>query len=637
MAAILNDEPPAISQTGTNIPPALQRVVHRCLEKNPEQRFHAASDLAFALEALSDSGSGPAVTGPPSHRPKQQRVIWSIALIAVSLLAGVAWLEFANRKGGPPLRISGYSQLTHNGHTGTVVGTDGSRVYLTHLVPYYIDEVAVSGGEIEAVPSIKLPVPYLSDVSPDGSSLLVQSLAIQAAPHPLYAVQAVGGSHRYLADAMTASASWSPDGKLVAYSTPNGDLNLVNSDGTSAHKLASVGGEVLPLSWSPDGRMIRFSKNGESLWEISSSGSNLHQLFLDWRPSEQKCCGRWSPDGEFFVFLAGHFRPYQYPEGHMYVVDERRGLFRPHSKEPTQLTSGPVDWSPPVFSKDGKKIFATGSTRRGELVRLDTKYGQFQPFLGGISADLIAFSKDGRSVAYVTYPDRNLWRATRDGSDRVQLTSSPLQPGAVSWSPDGTQLVFDSPDSEGPHAWIVRSTGGSPQRLLPEDRDPEVDPIWSPDGRTILFSTGDVGGRGSHIRTLDVASHQIGTLPGSDGKVGPFWSPDGQFIYASSLDVSAMYVFDLKTQHWSALATGPHAFEQLSSDGRFIYFLRYATDPAILRIPTTGGDAKLVVSFKNFSYTGTFGIFFGLDPTDAPLMLRDTSTTDVYALTLADR
>jgi len=56
MTAILNEHPPAISQSAPGIPPALLRIVHRCLEKNPEQRFHSASDLAFALEALSDSG-----------------------------------------------------------------------------------------------------------------------------------------------------------------------------------------------------------------------------------------------------------------------------------------------------------------------------------------------------------------------------------------------------------------------------------------------------------------------------------------------------------------------------------------------------------------------------------------------------
>jgi serine/threonine protein kinase len=55
MSAILNNDPPGISQIMPNLPPALHRVVHRCLEKNPEQRFQSASDLAFALEGSSDS------------------------------------------------------------------------------------------------------------------------------------------------------------------------------------------------------------------------------------------------------------------------------------------------------------------------------------------------------------------------------------------------------------------------------------------------------------------------------------------------------------------------------------------------------------------------------------------------------
>src|ERR1700692_4923435 len=98
----------------------------------------------------------------------------------------------------------------------------------------------------------------------------------------------------------------------------------------------------------------------------------------------------------------------------------------------------------------------------------------FQPFLGGLSADLIAFSKDGQSVAYVTYPDGILWRANRDGSDLVQLTSPPLSPKSLAWSPDGTQLVFEAPSPQGPHVWIIPSTGGSPQRLLSEDNGQET-------------------------------------------------------------------------------------------------------------------------------------------------------------------
>jgi serine/threonine protein kinase/Tol biopolymer transport system component len=633
MTAILNDDPPAISQTGVNIPPALQRVVYRCLEKSPDQRFRSASDLAFALDALSDSGASPAVAVQALPRRLPRRALaWSIALIVI-LLAAVTWLEIANRNTTVPLRISEYTQLTKNGHAGYVLGTDGSRLYLRQsALGLFITEVAISGGEIEPVPSITLPNPQLVDVSPDGSTFLVKSYEKGDSPSPpLYTVQVVGGAHRYLADAV--DAAWSPDGRLVAYSTPDGDIDIINSDGTGAHKVASVGGSVYPLRWSPDGSTIRFSRDLSSIWEITSGGSNLHQLLPSWHPSEQKCCGRWSPDGEFFVFLAGPLG-HDSPEGQIYALDERRGIFQRRAREPFQLTSGPINWAGPVFSKDGKKILATGSTHAGELMRLDPKANQFQPFLGGISADQVAFSKDGQSIAYVSYPDGILWRANRDGSNRVQLTSPPFEPVDPIWSPDGTQIIFMSLSPQGDKAWIVPSRGGSPQRFLPEDSGQEIYPNWSPDGRKMIFATGMPGSSESHIRILDLANHQISTLPGSDGKSAPFWSPDGQSILGPSLDLFTIYVFDIKNQHWSALDTGLHGYSVWSSDSRSIHFLRYPDDPAIIRIPAAGGEVKQVASLKDFRF---IGVWFGLDPTDAPLMLRDASTTDVYALTLEEK
>ncbi len=637
MSAILNEDPPSISQLTPTSPPGLHRVVHRCLEKNPEQRFHSAHDLAFALEALSDSGASPAVaTQAPFRRSPGRTLVWSIALIAVISLVAVAWFEIGNRNAVAPLRILEYTQLTHNGHAGFVVGTDGSRLYLTDLFSIY--QVAVSGGEIETVPSIKLPNPFLVDVSPDGSTFLVQSFA-ETPSLPLHTLQVVGGAHRYLADATIAGGTWSPDGKLVAYSPLNGDINVINSDATGAHKLASVGGAASPLNWSPDGSTIRFSRDLRSLWEITSSGSNLHQLLPGWHPSQGKCCGRWSPDGGFFVFLAGPLPPGVYPEAQIYALDERRGVFRRPANEPVKLTFGLIEWSAPVFSKDGKKIFATGSTRRGELVRLDPKSSQFQPFLGGISADCAAFSKDGQSVAYVSYPDGILWRANRDGSDRVQLTSPPLQPQSVSWSPNGSQIAFMASSPEGRRqAWIVPSTGGSPQRLLPDDSEQEADPSWSLDGRKMIFSTGVDREKESYIRILDMASHQITTLSGSDGKFSPHWSPDGQFISADSTDGTTLYIFDIKTQRWSTLYDKSlFGFERWSGDSRYLYLLKYVHDPAILRVPVTGGKAKIAIDLKGFPFTGTNSLWLGLDPTDAPLMLRDTSTSDVYALTLEEK
>jgi serine/threonine protein kinase len=131
MTAILNVEPPAISQLLQSTPPGLQRVVHRCLEKTPEQRFHSASDLAFALEALSESGSVPAVAagGAPGQRRRSKVLIWSGGVVAILALAAAACLVIASRNRVPALRVSEYTLITHDGHAKSLKGTDGSRLY----------------------------------------------------------------------------------------------------------------------------------------------------------------------------------------------------------------------------------------------------------------------------------------------------------------------------------------------------------------------------------------------------------------------------------------------------------------------------------------------------------------------------
>jgi WD40 repeat protein len=319
-------------------------------------------------------------------------------------------------------------------------------------------------------------------------------------------------------------------------------------------------------------------------------------------------------------------------------MDERRGLFRRHSPEPVQLTSGPIEWGLPVFSKDGKKIFSSGATRRGELVRFDSKSKLFQPFLGGISAEFVSFSKDGQSVAYISYPERIVWKANTDGSQRIQVTGTAISPRLLHWSPDGTQLLFvdDSSPSQGTAAmWIVSSQGGAPRRLLPNDRAPEMDPTWSPDGQKIVFATDQWGNPKSTVSVLDLASNKVTPLPGSLGMTAPRWSPDGRRIVAQSYDLLTMKLFDVQTQQWSVLYKGGvTVFPTWSSDSRYIFFVPSFYGPGIFRIPIAGGNAELVADTKDVPITGYFGEWFGLDPTDTPLLLRDAGTEDIYALSL---
>src|SRR6202046_4357188 len=129
ISAILNEEPQPISDFAPEMPIALQRVVRRCLEKNPEQRFHSASDLAFALDALSDpSGSSPNGAPPiPAIESQPLRSPWLMA--ALVILAAVV-LGYFLMQPAPTPKVANYVQLTHDGQPKSLISTDGARLYL---------------------------------------------------------------------------------------------------------------------------------------------------------------------------------------------------------------------------------------------------------------------------------------------------------------------------------------------------------------------------------------------------------------------------------------------------------------------------------------------------------------------------
>jgi DNA-binding winged helix-turn-helix (wHTH) protein len=308
-------------------------------------------------------------------RSRSLRRWWLVGAAVVAI--GLVFAVWILRRPLPPPRISGYAQITHDGHEKWLVGTDGSRLYFSQNTGNPIAQVGIAGGAIVPIPVPERSFQNFDDVSPDGANLLVNSQG-EGDQSVLWNVRIPGGSLRRLGEG--DDAAFSPDGKSVIYSTRGGDIHLVRSDGTGTHKLASVGPEPYSFSWSADGSIIRFYQD-DKLWQMSSDGSNIHQLLPGWRPVGDQCCGRWTPDGRFFVFLTGISMWGQ--SGQIWALDERRGLFRRPPAEPVQLTTGPLSWNSPIPGKDGKSIFAEGNAFRGELSRFDAKAKQFQPFLGG--------------------------------------------------------------------------------------------------------------------------------------------------------------------------------------------------------------------------------------------------------------
>jgi len=580
------------------------------------------------------------------RQKSRRRWLFSAPVLAVFLAAAIWYLH----RPLPPLRVTGYTQITHDGHLKTLAGTDGNRLYFTDLpsvsTPGSIAQVAVSGGLIGQIP-VAMPNPILVDISPDGSSFLIGSIAeVMKLDFSLWNVRILGGSARRLGEALTAA--FSPDGNSVAYVAADGDgsfgIYIVRADGTGARKLVSIQGEVCSIRmtpncrivWSPDGSTIRFDRDAK-IYEMKADGSGLHEFLAGWRPSSTRCCGRWTPDGKFFLFLSGEsviggWGALVGEGGELWALDERRGLFRRPPTEPVRLTSGPISWDRPIPGKDGSEIFVEGQTQRGEASRYDAKSKQFQPFLGGISAQGVAFSKDGKSIAYVSYPEGILWKANRDGSNPVQLTDPPMQPFLPRWSPDGTQIVFTDIDNKWT-IYIVSAEGGGPRKLLPEDHDSCCFPFWSPDGHIVVFTWKHAGEQ--ETRILDLDSRQVTTVPGPNGMNGPRWSPDGRYLVAGALENIHLMVFDFKTQRWSELAQkGDVDSPEWSRDGKYIYFRRMLGDPGVFRIPDKGGAVEKIVDLKDWHDTGWFGAYMGLDPTDAPLLLRDIGSDEIYALTL---
>ena len=460
--AVLHSKPVPPRELNPKVPIELEGIIGKAMEKDRKHRYQGAAEVRADLQRLkrdTDSGrsaatrsapvassefsavsttdrlSGTTVVPKPA-RPRWKR--WALTVGGFSLVV-IASLIYLQSRPLPVPTVSGYVPVTHDGNPKYLAGTDGARLYFGEFPSEgpVIAQVSASGGDVAHVP-VPAPTMLLLAVSPDGATLLVADEVGQTAlSGPLWALPVLGGSPRRLGATAGQAAAYSPNGLLIAY-TDGKDLFTAKSDGAESHKLISLPDLVYDPAWSLDGTLIRFRVGGfintqGSLWQVSVDGTNLHPLLPGWRTPPVEYCGNWTTDGKYFVFGSG---------GNVWALAEKEKWFGKSGALPVQLTSGPMSFFSPLPSKDGKKLFVVGALARGELTRYDTKSAEFLPFLSGISADSVSFSKDGQWVAYVSFPEGTLWKSKSDGSQRIQLSYPPLIAVLPSWSPDGKQLVF---------------------------------------------------------------------------------------------------------------------------------------------------------------------------------------------------
>jgi len=640
---ILHSIPTPATHLNSRLPVALENILAKALEKDTDFRYQTATELRADLkrlrrdEDLSRSGVSAAIQRDmETARESQPHRGWRTWAPAAggALLAGLGLLAYILSRPISPPRVLRTVQLTNTNRPKSGVVTDGARLYFIESQSV-LSQTSVTGGETFPIPTSLEDTGFANvfDISSDGSMLLMNTAHGTSLDGPLWSVPVLGGSPRRLGNLEGHAGAWSPDGKKIAYSKGS-EILLAKSNGGESFRLLATAGTPSDLRWSPNGSILRFTisdpkTNNRSIWQASADGANLHPLLPGWSSSPNECCGKWTPDGKYFVFQAARDET-----ADLWTLDEHGALFRPTPKEPLQLTSGPMNVGDPVPSRDGKKIFIQGWRPRSELVRYDAKTEHFTPYLSGISAMGLDFSRDGKWVAYNDGSDGTMWRMNIEGAQKLQLVFPPMLAYLPRWSPDGKQIAFfGHPPGEPWHIYLVPSEGGTPE-LVYKSSSNLADPTWSPSGNSLAFGENSLNNQGSAVFVLDLKTRNASKLPGSDGLFSPRWSPDGRYLSAITLDSLHFMLFDFNTQKWSELANIFVAYPNWSRDGRYLYFDGILDNrEAFYRLQISTGKLERLFSMKGLPLAGgAFGIWTGLGPDESPLLARDASIQEIYAI-----
>ena len=523
IAAILDREPEPISVEQPLTPPGLERLVRKCLAKDPDVRWQAASDIADELRWLS-TGGGSTALAPPASAGTRRLGGWAMAAGAV-LLAAVAtvavWRVSPRVTPHAPRRELTYTQATFAGDVvaaalspdGRTVayasGADGRdvRVFVRDLTGGQSLEIW-KGASVSQVEWL-----------PNGSQLVVGSMRDVSSASEVSLLSRFGGTPRLVARP-AAYVAVSPDGSQLAHAGVSVvGFNLSGLDGTGTTQVRLQGFRWLHgLHWNaPTNRMAVLTSDDKGrniVWSVTPEGKDVRQLLSDAASIGGMCS---SPSA-----------------GVLYLFRERKGgqelvkvpLTGVQEPAPAVLTSGlqTVRLQACSVSTNGERLLYVRETGHANLWRLDL--GRAAPTATALTRGTSGLgsprvSPDGQ---WIVASDRSassprVVRMPVTGGEVVDLTAG----DSAVWSPDGTRLAFTTAQ----RVWISDVDGRAPQQVKDAESINAL-VTWLPDGR-LAWQTSDV----RNYRIHDLATGQEELLV-KNPEVGwvfdPTFSPRGDQV-----------------------------------------------------------------------------------------------------------
>ena len=589
IAAILKQDPTAIAPSQPMASLGLERVVRKCLAKDPEERWQSASDLATKLTWLaqtnSPAGRAQAQKVLPEHGRKGEWRAWTVAGIMLVAAISVGAAKWIGRESPRVLRaqIAAPDHLQFNffgGRAGPmVISPNGGNLVFSgvengndHLYVWPLD--SSSPRLLPGTDDGKFPF-----WSPDGRSIGF------FADGKLKRTQIAGGLPLTLCDASDArGGSWSTSGVIVYSPTYASGLFQVASTGgtpTEVRKLDS--GKYTTYRWPwflPDGKHFVYLAANHNAPAGSDTG-------IFWA----------SLDGRENRFLFSAFSNAIYASGYLLFLHDHNLVAQAFDAPSGQLQGNPIVFDDSIqfdfgvwrgdftASDDGVLIYVPGATTTRRLLTWFDRKGRQLGTVGEPDAyQNVLLSPDGKKIAFSTeQPGGFIWTYDLEHNFRTRLTSSDTGYTDFVWSPDSTRIAYtaDQPGGTQPGIFVTESSGSGRGELLLDSKQgaPQTVCDWSPDGRYLIYVSEVPDARYDRdlwILPLNGARKPFPYVTGAGSQTDGQFSPNGRWVaYASN--ESTQYQVYVAPFPWTGarwrISTNRGSHPQWRRDGKEIFFL----------------------------------------------------------------